>query len=78
MEGFMNTADRVIKIVEDEYDYRKNEVTPDMILANEGIDSLDLIWIAMELEAEFEIDIPDEETHQWKTVQDIINYIDRR
>ncbi|HMY58765.1 MAG TPA: acyl carrier protein [Pseudomonadota bacterium] len=38
-------------------------------------DSLAVVELVLELEQEFGIEIPDEDTEQIKTVQDAINYI---
>lgn len=39
------------------------------------MDSLDLIEIVIDLEAKFDIEIPDNVGNQWKTIGDIINYL---
>ena len=41
-----------------------------------GLDSLDLIEIIMAMEDYFEIEIPDEDSEKWSTVQDILDYMD--
>ena len=43
-----------------------------------GFDSLDLSSLAVGLEEEFGIDIPDDEIDSLRTVGDVIQYIDRR
>ncbi|CAI5447840.1 unnamed protein product [Caenorhabditis angaria] len=40
-----------------------------------GADSLDAVELSMRIEEEFEIEIPDEDAEQIKTVQDIYNYV---
>lgn len=40
-----------------------------------GADSLDTVQLIMELESEFDIEIPDEESAKIKTVQDAIDFI---
>ncbi|HET6921907.1 MAG TPA: acyl carrier protein [Anaeromyxobacteraceae bacterium] len=40
-----------------------------------GADSLDIVELVMAMEEEFEVEIPDEEAENIKTVQDAINYI---
>ncbi len=40
-----------------------------------GADSLDTVQLIMELESEFNIDIPDDESTKIKTVQDAIDFI---
>ena len=41
-----------------------------------GADSLDAVELNMSLEEAFEISIPDEELANFKTVQDIVTYIE--
>jgi acyl carrier protein len=41
-----------------------------------GLDSLDIVELIMELEDEFEIEIPDEEADNLKTVGDVIHFIE--
>jgi len=40
-----------------------------------GADSLDIVELVMAMEEEFEVEIPDEEAENIKSVQDAINYI---
>lgn len=40
-----------------------------------GADSLDIVELVMAMEEEFEVEIPDEEAENIKTVGDAVNYI---
>ena len=40
-----------------------------------GADSLDIVELVMAMEEEFEVEIPDEEAENIKTVSDAVNYI---
>ena len=40
-----------------------------------GADSLDIVELVMQMEEEFEVEIPDEEAENIKCVQDAINYV---
>lgn len=40
-------------------------------------DSLDIVALIMDLEAEFDVEIPDEELPKVKTVADIVKYLDK-
>jgi acyl carrier protein len=40
-----------------------------------GADSLDIVELVMQMEEEFEVEIPDEEAENIKTVQDAVNFI---
>jgi len=41
-------------------------------------DSLDIVELIMDLEQEFNIEIPDEELPKVQTVADIVGYLDRK
>lgn len=47
------------------------------IIEDLGADSLDAVEILMSLEEAFEIDIPDDDAANLKTVQDIVDYIEQ-
>jgi acyl carrier protein len=43
-----------------------------------GFDSLDMIELCMGIEEDFKIEIPDEDADRFKTVADIVSYINQR
>jgi acyl carrier protein len=45
------------------------------IINDLGADSLDIVTLLMELEDEFENEIPDEDAEKLVTVQDVVDYI---
>ena len=52
------------------------EVTEESSLANDlGFDSLDVVELLMSIEDEFEVEIPDEEIENIKTIGDLTDYI---
>ena len=70
--------DRVIDIVAEQLGVDKNKVTPDTSLVNDlGADSLDTVELVMELEEEFNINIPDDEAEKIQTVGQAIDYIEK-
>lgn len=71
-----SVADRVMEIIIDELDVEADKVTPDASFVEDlGADSLDTVELIMSFEEEFEIDIPDEDAEQMRTVGDAIDYI---
>jgi len=50
----------------------------DVKLVEQSIDSLDLVNIYLLLEEKFNIKIPDEDLNQVETINDIIEYINKR
>ena len=70
--------ERVIDIVAEQLGVDKNKVTPDTSFVNDlGADSLDTVELVMELEEEFNINIPDDEAEKIQTVGQAIDYIER-
>ena len=70
--------DRVIDIVAEQLGVDKEKVTPDTSFVNDlGADSLDTVELVMELEEEFDINIPDEEAEKIQTVGQAIDFIEK-
>ena len=43
-----------------------------------GADSLDTVELIMKMEEDFDLDIPDEEAENLKTVSDVVKYIEEK
>lgn len=73
----MNVEASVIKILSETAVKETIDVTPTACLTNSlGLDSLDRMEVLMNLEEEFDINIPLEVASEAKTVQDVISYIE--
>ena len=48
-----------------------------VLIADLGFDSLDLVNLACDVEDEFDIEIPDRATKDFKTIGDVIDYIEK-
>ena len=71
------TFDKVKEIIVDTLNCDEDVVTLEATLNDDlGADSLDAVELNMALEEAFEISIPDEELANFKTVNDIVTYID--
>jgi acyl carrier protein len=54
------------------------EVTPDArILDDLGADSLDVVEMVMSIEEAFDIEVPDEDVEELRTVSDVERYVTR-
>lgn len=70
-------ATKVKAIIVDKLGVDENEVTPEANFTTDlGADSLDTVELIMELEKEFSISIPDEQSAKIQTVGDAISYIE--
>lgn len=69
--------EKIRNILADQLDVDENNVTLDALIADDlGADSLDVVDLLMSIEDEFEIEIPDEEIENIKTVGNLVNYIE--
>ncbi len=70
--------DKVKDIIVEALGCDADAVTPEATLEDDlGADSLDAVELNMALEEEFEITIADEEIANFKTVSDIVAYIEK-
>jgi len=69
---------QVKKIIKDQLDVDEKDIKPESTFIDDlGADSLGLVELVLAFEEAFEIDIPDEDTEQIRTVQDAIDYIEK-
>ncbi len=67
---------KVKNIIADQLGVGEEEIKPtSSFIEDLGADSLDIVELVMAMEEEFEVEIPDEEAENIKTVQDAGNYI---
>jgi acyl carrier protein len=67
---------KVKNIIADQLGVGEDEIKPAASFIEDlGADSLDIVELVMAMEEEFEVEIPDEEAENIKTVQDAINYV---
>lgn len=68
--------DKVKSIIVDQLGCQADEVSPEKSFVDDlEADSLDIVELVMAMEEQFEIEIPDEEAENIKTVGDAIKYI---
>ncbi|VAV85179.1 Acyl carrier protein [hydrothermal vent metagenome] len=75
----MSVENRVRKIIVDQLGVGDEEVKSDASFVDDlGADSLDTVEMVMAFEEEFNIEIPDEDAEKIKSVQDAIDYIEKK
>ena len=73
-----SVAERVIDIVAEQLGVDKEKIKPETSFVNDlGADSLDTVELVMELEEEFDVNIPEEEAEKIQTVGQAIDYIEK-
>ena len=69
---------KVRNIVAEQLGVDLAEVTPDArILDDLGADSLDVVEMVMSIEEAFDIEVPDEDVEELRTVADVERYVTR-
>ena len=69
--------EKVKKILAEQFDVEEEKITPDTLISNDlGADSLDVVDLLMSIEDEFEVEVPDDEIENIKTVEDLVKYIE--
>jgi acyl carrier protein len=74
----MALFDEVKEVIVEQLNVSSDEVKPESRFVEDlGADSLDVVEMIMALEEKFEIEIPDSEAEKIKTVQDVVDYIEK-
>lgn len=69
--------EKVKVILAEQFDVEEDSITLETDMQDDlGADSLDVVDLLMSIEDEFEIEIPDEEIENIRTVGELVNYIE--
>ena len=69
--------EKVKAILAEQFDVDEDKITADTdLLEDLGADSLDVVDLLMSIEDEFEVEVPDEEIENIKTVGALVSYIE--
>lgn len=75
----MSIESHVIEVITEKLYIEKEKVTPQAeITVDLGADSLDQTELLMALEDEFDLNIPEEDAEKFKTVKNIIDYVESK
>lgn len=70
--------EKIKKMIVNELEIPEEKVTLDARLSEDlGIDSIDAVEIVMYVEEEFEIQVDDDAAMDLKTVEDLVNYVQK-
>jgi len=68
--------DRLIEIIAEQLQIDKAQIVPEASFMDDlGADSLDTVELVMALEEELNVEIPDEQAEDIRTVQDAIDFL---
>ena len=69
--------EKVKAILSEQFDVEEDTITNDTSITEDlGADSLDVVDLLMSIEDEFEIEVPDTEIENIKTVGELVKYIE--
>ena len=75
----MSIQSRIISLTATQLGLGEEEVSLDSNFMDDlGADSLDTVELVMNIEDEFEIEIPDDEVEEMHTVKSVLNYVTMR
>jgi acyl carrier protein len=70
--------DKLKEIIVEQLGVEEDAVTPEANIQEDlGADSLDIVDLIQTIEDEYDLSIPDEAVEEIKTVNDIVNYIEK-
>lgn len=77
MEAISMIFEKVKNIIVDQLDVDEEKVTMNANIQDDlGADSLDIVDLVMSFEDEFDLEIPDDQVENIKTVGDVVKYIE--
>ena len=76
----MNIFEKIRDIIADHLEIEEVEnIKPETSLMNDlEADSLDAVEVMMDIEDEFDIEIPDEDAEEFKNIKDIVSYVESK
>lgn len=70
--------EKIRAMICEQYEIDEDEVTLETVLEDLNFDSLDMIEIAMDIEDEFNVEVPDEALEKFITIGDIVEFLENR
>jgi len=78
METVKRIVEKVKQIIKEQLGVEEDEITPSASFVDDlGADSLDTVELVMAIEEAFDIEIPDNDAEKMRTVQDLIDYVEK-
>ncbi len=74
----MSNLEKLTTIIADQLGIDEANITEDTTMEDLGADSLALVELVMSVEEEFEIQIEDEDMEKFKSVGDVLDYIESK
>ena len=72
------TFEKIKELIVEQLGVEEDVVTPEANIQDDlGADSLDVVDLIQTIEDEYDLSIPDEAVEEIKTVNDIVNYVEK-
>lgn len=68
--------EKIRAIISDQFDIPEEDLTEDTSFLEIDADEMDMIDLAMTLEDEFRVEVPDEALEDFETLGDIVKFLD--
>ena len=68
--------EKIRAIISDGFDIDEDEIELGTHLEDLNFDSLDMVEIAMDIEDEFNVEVPDDALEKFQTIGDIVRFLD--
>jgi len=72
-----DTYNKVIAIIVDKLDTSKDKISDSSTLQDLGADSIDMVELVMKLEEVFGIEINDDDAEKFRTVGQVVDYVQK-
>jgi len=74
----VSVFEKMVELIVEKLGVEPGEVTPEASFIDDlGADSLDIVELIMDIEDEFDLEIPDEEAENISTVKQAVDYIEK-
>lgn len=69
--------DKILQLIAEQFNRKVEDLEPRLNFVYDlGADSIELVELVMNIEEEFDMEIPDDKLQKFQTIQDVLNYID--
>ena len=70
-------VDKLITLARHTTGFDQEQIKPEVTFADIGFDSLDEVEFLMDVEEEFNVEIPDEDADNIKTINNLVEYLEK-
>ena len=75
----MSIEEKVVEIIVRELGLDRKEISPEKSFIEDlGLDSLAVMTLAMAIEEEFDVEVPDDDVEGIKTIQNVFDYLHKK